>query len=234
MTRALLLPRWGLPQFLLMALVSMTMVAMTPGFLQATNSILSGLAREQPLFTPLDPNAVQPFVLNVENPAEHAQAVACLAQAVYYEAANEPLAGRQAVAQVVVNRVRDPNFPASVCGVVFQGFKRKTGCQFSFVCDGSIYRRPPGEVQWEEAKAVATAALNGYVDPTVGAATHYHADYVKPWWRRSMTEVTQVGQHIFYTWPGEAGEPTALTQTYEGGELIVQQEATAALDRRFG
>jgi spore germination cell wall hydrolase CwlJ-like protein len=234
MTRALLLPRWGLPQFLLMALVSITMVAMTPGFLQATNSILSGLANAQPQFMPTDPNAVQPFLLSVDNPAERAQAVACLAQAVYYEAGNEPLTGQQAVAQVVLNRVRDPNFPASVCGVVFQGFKRSTGCQFSFVCDGSIFRRPPGEEQWESAKAVASAALNGYVEPTVGAATHYHADYVRPWWRRSMTKVTQVGQHIFYTWPGEAGRPTALTETYEGGELLVQQQAMASLNRRFG
>jgi spore germination cell wall hydrolase CwlJ-like protein len=234
MTRALLLPRWGLPQFLLMTLVSITMVAMTPGFLQATNSILTGLANSQPLFTPPDPNAVQPFVLNVANPAEQAQAVACLAQAVYYEAGNEPIDGQRAVAQVVINRVRDPNFPASVCGVVYQGFKRNTGCQFSFVCDGSIFRRPPGEAQWEAAKAVATAALNGYVEPDVGAATHYHADYVKPWWRRSMTQVTQIGQHIFYTWPGAAGSPQALTEAYEGGELIVQQQAMATLNRRFG
>ena len=233
MTRALLLPRWGLPQFLLMALVSITMVATTPGFLQATGSMLSGLTGAPPLF-PTDPDGVQPFVLRAPSPAEQAQAVACLAQAVYYEAGTEPVEGQKAVAQVVVNRVRDPNFPASVCGVVYQGFKLRTGCQFSFVCDGSIFRRPPEQAQWDQAKAVATAALGGYVDTAVGAATHYHADYVKPWWRRSMVEVTQVGRHIFYTWPGHAGEPEALTQDYEGGELTIQQQAMATLQSRRG
>jgi hypothetical protein len=230
MTRALLLPRWGLPQFLLMALVSITMVAATPGFLQATSSLL-GLP---PLVTrtEIEPDSVQPFVLPAVNIAEHDQAVACLAQAVFYEAGFEPIDGQRAVAQVIVNRVRDPNFPASVCGVVYQGFKRKTGCQFSFVCDGSMFRRPPTQAQLEAAKAVAADSLNGYVDTAVGAATHYHADYVRPYWKRSMTPVTQVGQHVFYTWRGHAGDPAALTQSYSGGELDIQRQALASLKPR--
>jgi spore germination cell wall hydrolase CwlJ-like protein len=223
MSRALLLPRWGLPQFLLMALVSITMVAMTPNFLKAT-----GTALASPMMT-FDPNAVTPFVLPAIDVADHDQAVACLAQAVFFEAGFEPVEGQRAVAQVVVNRVRDPNFPASVCGVVYQGYQRKSGCQFSFVCDGSMFRRPPTAEQWEEAKAIAMDALNGYVDGTVGAATHYHADYCAPWWRKSMVEVTQIGQHIFYTWPGHAGTPQALTQAYQGGELAIQQMAMAQL-----
>src|SRR5436190_16516657 len=103
MTRALLLPRWGLPQFLLMALVSITMVATTPGFLQATNSLL-GLPPLMASIEP-EPDGVQPFVLPAVNIAEHDQAVACLAQAVFYEAGFEPIDGQRAVAQVVVNRV---------------------------------------------------------------------------------------------------------------------------------
>jgi len=223
MSRALLLPRWGLPQVLLMALVSITMVVTTPSFLRAT-----GTALASPLLT-FDPNAVQPFVLPAVDLADHEQAVACLAQAVFFEAGFEPVEGQRAVAQVVVNRVRDPNFPASVCGVVYQGYARKTGCQFSFVCDGSMFRRPPNEAQWEEAKTIALDALNGYVDGTVGAATHYHAEYCAPWWRKSMVEVTQIGQHVFYTWPGHAGTPQALTQAYQGGEMAIQQVAMAQL-----
>lgn len=227
MTRALLLPRWGAPQFLLMALVAIAMVATTPGFLQATSDFLA-----PPLLSELSEGAdrgVSPFVLPTADQAERAQAVACLAQAVYYEAGLEPLEGQQAVAQVIVNRVRDPAFPSSVCGVVFQGYQRKSGCQFSFVCDGSIKRRPPDVVEYEAAKQIATKALDGFVDADVGAATHYHATYVAPSWRRRMDEVTKVGRHVFYSRRGDAGEPDGLTQTWGGGELDVNEAAMATL-----
>ena len=91
---------------------------------------------------------------------DHRRALLCLTQAVYYEAGFEPLAGRRAVAQVVLNRMRHPAFPKSVCGVVYQG-RRSPVCQFSFVCDGSLYRAP-APAAWREAKAVAEAALGGY------------------------------------------------------------------------
>ena len=230
MTRALL-PRWGLPQFLMMGLVSIAMVATTPGFLQATNSLMSA---GQTLWSTsfLDANSVQPFVLPVSDPVERERAIDCLAEAVFYEAGFEPREGQQAVAQVVVNRVRDPNFPASICGVVYEGFSRKTGCQFSFVCDNSMFRRPPTEEQWLESKQVAEMAVSGFVLPEVGAATHYHADYVNPYWRPSLHEVTKVGTHIFYTWRGRAGEPSALRQPYEGGDVEIQQAAYAVLSDR--
>src|SRR5688572_1678743 len=89
------------------------------------------------------PGEVDPFVLITPDPTDRLAAVDCLADAIYYEAGFEPVAGQRAVAQVVVNRVRDRNFPKSVCGVVFQGAERKTGCQFTFTCDGSMNRRPP-------------------------------------------------------------------------------------------
>ena len=213
------------------------MVAMTfaPGFAKAID-VVSGVygTGQTPLITPAplpayDPNSVQPFVLNVANPAERQTAVGCLADAVYYEAGFEPLEGQRAVAQVVVNRVRDPNFPDSICGVVFQGFQRKTGCQFSFVCDGSMKRRPPHPEQDAFARMIAQQALNGYVEKDVGTATHYHTDYVRPAWAPNMVKVTQIGQHIFYHWRGKAGLPAHLSEPYEGGETQVWQMASRAI-----
>ncbi len=80
------------------------------------------------------------------------------------------------MAQVVLNRVRDPNYPKSICGVVYQGWERTTGCQFSFTCDGALLRPPIG-VLWQDDRKIAEEALDGYVQKSVGVATHYHADY---------------------------------------------------------
>lgn len=224
----------GLPH---LALVVLAVVAMTfaPGFAKAID-VVTGVygTGQQALITPAslptyDPNAVQPFVLNVPNPLERQTAVGCLADAVYYEAGFEPLEGQRAVAQVVVNRVRDPNFPDSVCGVVFEGYQRHSGCQFSFVCDGSMKRRPPHPEQEAFARMIAEQALNGYVEKEVGTATHYHTDYVHPNWAPNMVKVTQIGQHIFYHWRGKAGEPAHLTAQYEGGEEQVWQMASSAI-----
>ena len=140
-------------------------------------------------------HAAQPFDISGSN-VDQQRALLCLSQAVYYEAGFEPLEGRRAVAQVVLNRLRHPAFPKSICGVVYQGAGTGT-CQFTFVCDGALYRRP-AEDAWRQAEAVARAALAGYVERSVGEATHYHADYVAPTWRRSLTEVQQIGAHIFY------------------------------------
>jgi hypothetical protein len=145
---------------------------------------------------------------------DHRRALLCLTQAVYYEAALEPLEGRRAVAQVVLNRMRHPAFPKSVCGVVYQGSQSPV-CQFSFVCDGSLYRAPAPEA-WREAMAVADAALRGYVETAVGSATHYHADYVAPRWAPMLTKITQLGAHIFYRWPGILGQRAAFIGRYIG------------------
>ena len=142
------------------------------------------------------------------------RALLCLTQAVYYEAAFEPLEGRRAVAQVVLNRMRHPAFPKSVCGVVYQRNSTPV-CQFTFVCDGSLYRRPAAAA-WNQAEQVARAALGGYVERSVGAATHYHADYVAPRWAPLLAKVAKLGQHIFYRWPGAWGQPAAFTGRYIG------------------
>jgi hypothetical protein len=138
----------------------------------------------------------------------------CLTQAVYYEAGFESLEGRRAVAQVVLNRLRHPAFPKSVCGVVYQGSGSGV-CQFTFVCDGALYRAPALDA-WRQAQRIARAALDGFVERSVGEATHYHADYVAPRWAPLLAKVAQIGQHIFYRWPGAWGRPAAFTGRYIG------------------
>jgi spore germination cell wall hydrolase CwlJ-like protein len=157
-----------------------------------------------------------------------AQALECLASAVYYEAGNQDTDGERAVAQVVLNRVRHPAFPASVCGVVYQGSTRATGCQFTFTCDGSLTRRPDAD-GWRRATEVAEAALSGYVYAPVGWATHYHADYVVPTWASSMAKNAVVGAHIFYRWAGSWGQPAVFAQPYAGREPNAAALRTAAL-----
>jgi spore germination cell wall hydrolase CwlJ-like protein len=140
-------------------------------------------------------------------------ALECLAQAVHYEAASESEAGQRAVAQVVLNRVRSPAFPNTVCGVVFQGWERTTGCQFSFTCDGSM-RRVPSAASIARARRIAREALAGTVMPNVGNATHYHADYVVPYWAASLDKVQTIGRHIFYLMRGALGRSSAFTARY--------------------
>ena len=134
--------------------------------------------------------------------ARHA-AIECLALAITYEAGHEPLAGQAAVAQVILNRVRHPAFPKSVCDVVYQGAGRRTGCQFSFICDGSLARRRSPRV-WSQALTIAAAVLDGQRDPAVGGATFYHANYVSPYWAPALVRVAAIGAHIFYRFPGAA------------------------------
>lgn len=120
----------------------------------------------------------------------------CLTQAVYFEARGESPRGQAAVAQVVLNRVRHPAFPKTVCGVVFQGAATH-GCQFSFACDGSTGRQRERDA-WDRARTVAGRALSGVVLADVGQATHFHTTGVSPLWGPQMLRVAQVGLHIFY------------------------------------
>ncbi|HEY1425241.1 MAG TPA: cell wall hydrolase [Caulobacteraceae bacterium] len=167
-----------------------------------------------------------PFFLHASGP-ERDRAVLCMTQAVYYEAALEPLPGQQAVAQTVINRMRHPDFPKSVCGVVYEGSQLPIGCQFSFTCDGSL-ARPPIEPYWSRAKQVAEAALDGFVARDIGPATHYHADYVFPRWGPQMVKIVQLGAHIFYRYPGPIGDPDELSGRYAGGELKVSMTGPSA------
>ena len=134
----------------------------------------------------------------------------CLTQAVYYEARGEGPAGQAAVAQVVLNRVRHPAFPKSVCAVVFQGAYGRGGCQFSFACDGSM-RRGRESGAWGRAERIAERALSGAVMATVGNATHFHTINVSPAWGPRLLRVGQVGLHIFYRFGGRAGRGQAFS-----------------------
>jgi spore germination cell wall hydrolase CwlJ-like protein len=158
--------------------------------------------------------AARAFVIPASETLDQRRALLCLTQAVYYEAGFEPLEGRRAVAQVVLNRLRHPAFPKSVCGVVYQHNSTPV-CQFTFVCDGSLDRRPEAAA-WKQAEQVARAALAGYVERAVGAATHYHADYVAPSWAPLLTKISKLGAHIFYRWPGAWGQPGAFNGHYAG------------------
>ncbi|QAY79714.1 cell wall hydrolase [Sphingosinicella sp. BN140058] len=153
--------------------------------------------------------AARPFGVSFATPVDRLRALECLTAAVYYEAATEPVDGQRAVAQVVLNRVRHPAYPRTVCGVVFQGSERATGCQFTFTCDGAI-RRTPMAVLWARARKVAEEALAGKVYAPVGWATHYHTNWVVPYWSSSLTKLANVGTHIFYRWEGGWGRPPAF------------------------
>ena len=120
----------------------------------------------------------------------------CMTEAVYYEARGESARGQAAVAQVVMNRVSDPAFPKTVCGVVFQGAGR-SGCQFSFTCDGSMKRLRDAEA-WDRSRSVARRTLAGASGADIGRATHFHTTAVSPFWAPSMLRVARVGTHIFY------------------------------------
>lgn len=125
-------------------------------------------------------------------------ALGCMTAAIYYEAAREPDQGQQAVARVVLNRLADPAYPKSVCAVIFEGSARRTGCQFTFTCDGALSRRPDA-VLWARAGVAATAALASPEALPGLAAVNYHANYVRPLWAARMHEEARIGRHIFYT-----------------------------------
>ncbi|WP_404339041.1 cell wall hydrolase [Sphingomonas sp. MMS12-HWE2-04] len=172
-------------------------------------------------------NAAVPFS-TLPNPAarafrvfgsedSRARAIDCLAAGVYYEAGDDTT-GQRAVAQVILNRVRHPAFPKSVCGVVFQGQERSTGCQFTFTCDGALLRYRPTEAAWKRAADVARLALTGSVYKAVGHATHYHTDWVVPYWSASLEKITEVHTHLFFRWAGWWGTPPAFNRGYTGVE----------------
>lgn len=172
-------------------------------------------------------NAAMPFSITALVPARafrflgpgesHEKARDCLAAAEWYEAGDDP-DGQRSVAQVVLNRATHPAFPKTVCGVVFQGSERTTGCQFTFTCDGSMQRRVPSPAAWARARAIADGALGGVVDPAVGLATHYHTDWVAPRWSGAMLKIAKIGTHLFFRFPGQLGRADAYRDTPGGME----------------
>ena len=148
----------------------------------------------------------------------------CLAQAIYYEARGESRQGQMAVAEVVSNRTRSGVYPGTVCGVVYQGSERATGCQFSFTCDGSLRARPRGAA-WREANAISAQVLMGMVRPVTHRATHYHTVAIDPYWSASLVETTRIGAHVFYRSPTRR-ERAALTAPQGSTEAESMTPAT--------
>lgn len=182
----------------------------------ATGDASAARARNSadPFFSgPLE--AARPFHF-AGNSADLANARDCLALAALAEAGPSD-SGQRAVIQVVLNRVRHPAFPRTICGTVFAGAERATGCQFTFTCDGALTRRY-GRQAWIDARFRAEQALQGFVFSPVGTATHYHTDWVYPAWSPQLLKIAQVDTHLFFRWPGYWGSRAAGRMTYRGGE----------------
>jgi spore germination cell wall hydrolase CwlJ-like protein len=237
--------RWGIPAVLAVVAILLVAAGLLANVNRRADLTRARQTAHQPappptspvaplnLVRPLTPeeaikaNEERPFTATPDTPAKQfklradqtskLRAIDCLTQAVYYEAATEPADGQRAVAQVVLNRMRHPGFPPSICGVVYQGSELPTGCQFTFTCDGSLARTPIPSV-WARARKIALEALAGHVFAAVGHATHYHADYVLPYWADSMAKQVQIGHHIFYRLKGGLGTDPAFSQRYAGKE----------------
>jgi spore germination cell wall hydrolase CwlJ-like protein len=166
--------------------------------------------------------AARPFALTGDTESRE-RAVDCLASAMWYEA-GESDSGQRAVGQVVLNRVRHPAFPGTVCGVVFQGSERSAGCQFTFTCDGAMRRVPP-QAAFDRARDRARDMLEGFVWKDVGLATHYHTNWVHPLWSAELDKIAQVDTHLFFRWQGGWGGPRAQRRHYQGGEPLAAQLA---------
>ena len=150
----------------------------------------------------------------------------CLATAIYFEARGEPLKGQIAVSQVILNRVRSPKFPQTICGVVYQGQHRK-GCQFSFTCDGHS-DNPRDKALWARAQELSKSFMAGeHWLPEVGYSTFYHADYVRPRWSYRMNKIDKIGRHIFYK---KRGEQPYMVEAALDGETGTDADAEGVED----
>jgi exopolysaccharide biosynthesis WecB/TagA/CpsF family protein len=256
--------RWPAAALVLLAIAATTVYVTTsrsgqstPHIVQAKlprPTIVAPLPLNLPppdLLRPLTPdqaaaqNAARPFVNRPDTAAgkfvlrtdaeDRERAINCLTQAVYYEAVGEGVDGERAVAQVVLNRLRHPGYPTTICGVVYEGAERITGCQFTFACDGSLQRVPVAAL-WARSRKIAEDALSGKVFAPIGHATHYHADYVLPYWADSLDKTLQIGRHIFYRLRSSLGDSRSFFQHYAGtepglpkpGGTVVFSESTEA------
>lgn len=150
------------------------------------------------------------LLATVQHAVVEASEMQCLTEAVYYEARGETRDGQRAVAEVVARRARDPRYPDSICGVVYQNAK-SAGCQFSFACDGEANGKHEPHA-WKQAAEVAAYEIAGpgLADDITGGATHFHAVAVNPSWSRRFLRTVQIGNHIFYRQPGRSYEARDL------------------------
>jgi spore germination cell wall hydrolase CwlJ-like protein len=201
----------GYPRALIGAVVSgaglsvlAAAICLTVGFApaQAQKAQVAPVTRLA-IIAPIDAAMQQDGALRAQDATHAVTALAssreldCLATAVYYEARGESAAGQAAVAQVVLNRVRHPAFPKTICGVVYQGASRGAGCQFSYTSNCARRRaNEPGA--WPRARQIASRALGGYVMAEVGLATNFHVVRLGRVWGGRMIRIGQVGGHVFY------------------------------------
>lgn len=131
----------------------------------------------------------------------------CMATAIYFEARGEPIAGKIAVANTIMNRVLDDRFPNTVCDVVTQGptyswkegYPVKNKCQFSFYCDGKS-DLPKNQEAFDDALSIARIVIDYQMPDLSEGATHYHANYVLPSWAATKTRTVTINNHVFYRW----------------------------------
>jgi Cell Wall Hydrolase len=180
-----------------------------PLVLQQVSKEVAKASNDQTPFTTKPIPAADPYFFRGAL-EDRERAADCLAATIFYEAGNESVNGQMAVAQVVLNRVRHPAYPKSVCGVVFQGHERHTGCQFSYTCDGAM-ARTPSEAAWQQYRALADGMLNGLVYAPVGWATHYHTDWVLPVWSARLEKLRAEGTHLFFRFAGAWGSPRVFS-----------------------
>jgi hypothetical protein len=191
--------------------------------------MLAAMTSAVPAFAqPREAGVAAPFVASGD-PAEFEQSLECLTQAIYYEARSQSADGQRAVAQVVLNRVRHPSYPNNVCGVVFQGSERVTGCQFTFTCDGSMYNAIES-LAWERAQRIARDALAGSVYRPVGLALNYHTTSIRPYWAPSLVRQAVVGDHIFYRRPNST--QASFVQAPGEERAIPASTTSRSVDRR--
>jgi hypothetical protein len=198
--------------------VQQASLAVEPSPVQVPKNVMVTLPLPKPPLTPAQRLELQG--------KDYDKAEKCLAQAIYFEARNEPARGQQAVAQVVLNRVFSPYYPKDVCSVVYQNAHRHLSCQFTFACDGK-----PEAVNergaWTRANRIATQTLNAKVWlPEVDKATHYHAAYVRPNWIRDMKVMVRHGLHTFYR-PRNWGDGSNEAQWATPSNTVKPATATA-------
>jgi spore germination cell wall hydrolase CwlJ-like protein len=169
--------------------------------------------------------------------ARFAADVSCLAEVMYYEARGEGVAGQKAVAEVVLQRTKDRNFPHTICGVVHEGVQiGRRDCQFSFACDGSA-NKPRERTSWRQVRLLAENIVAGTVKLAnqTGHAVAFHNAGVSPVWADTMLKTAQIGNHVFYRWAprvhapaaAEAGSQTASSGSLETSISVAVKDQTA-------
>ena len=137
----------------------------------------------------------EPDVTITAQPKDQAE-LECLAKTIYFEARGESEKGQRAVAAVVLNRVKSPQFPNTICEVVHQGGTDGRDCQFSWWCDGRG-DEPKDVNAWIRAATIAREMIHGAPDPTNGAL-YFHTTSVSPAWRTQLRRLATIGAHVYY------------------------------------